>query len=118
MALSDKQKADVIFFLGWPGKTLVVDSTSYSRITAQKLENLGAGIESQVENLLDKLKKNDERLESASDRLAAKRVGDIELNEDELMILRNERNRLRKLLSQLIDIPLMGSSGVMFGVTV
>lgn len=118
MALSDKQKADVVFFLGWPGKTLVVDSTNYNRTTAQRLENLSAGIESQVEGLLEKLKRNDERLEAASDRMAAKKVGDIELNGDELAMLRNERNRLRKLLSQLLDIPLMGSSGVMFGVTV
>jgi len=118
MALSDKQKADVIFFLGWPAKTLIENSTNYNRTTAQLLENLNTVIESQVQHLLEKLRANDTRLEEAQDRLSAKRVGDIELNTNELETLKAERNRLRKLLSQLLDIPMVGGSGAMFGVGV
>jgi len=118
MALTNKQKADVIFFLGWPAKTIITGSTDYNKITADRLENLNEIVEAQVEKLLDKLRANDERLESAQDRLSAKKVDDIELNGDELALLQRERSRLRKLLSDLLSIPVAGGSGVMFGVRV
>ena len=118
MALSDKQKADVIFYLGWPAKTLVESSTNYSRITAGLLTNLNSTIEGQVSDLLGKLRAQDDRLESAQDRMAALKVGDIELNPEEVTNLRNERNRLCKMLSRLLDIPMQGNSGAMFGVVV
>lgn len=118
MALTDRQKADVIYFLGWPAKTLVANSTNYNKITADRLENLTAVIESQVDKLLDKLRANEERLESAQDRLTAKKVDDIELNDKEIDMLRGERARLCKLLSRLLDIPVAGGSGIMFGVRI
>jgi predicted nuclease with TOPRIM domain len=118
MALSDKQKADVIFFLGWPAKTLVEASTNYNRTTAQLLENLNTNIEGQVSDLLHKLKAQDERIDAAQDRMAALKVGDIELNPEEIDKLRNERNRLCKMLSRLLDIPMQSGGGAMFGVVV
>jgi len=118
MALTDSQKADVIFFLGYPGKTLVENSTNYNRTTAQLLENLTEHIESQVRSLLAKLKAQDERLEAANDRVVALQVGDIEINPEELDRLKSERVRLVKMLSRLLDIPAVGGNSVNFGVIV
>lgn len=116
MALTDSQKADVIFFLGYPGTTLVSTSTNYNRTTAQLLENLTDSIESQVRELIKKLKSQDERLDSANDRVVALKVGDIEINPEEIDRLKAERIRLVKMLSRLLDIPMVGGGGINFNV--
>lgn len=118
MALNASQKADVIFYLGYPGKTLVENSTNYNRTTAQLLENLTEHIESQVRSILDKLRTQDQRLEDANDRVVALQVGDIEINPDEIDRLRSERTRLIKMLSRLLDIPAVGGGGINFNVRV
>lgn len=118
MALNASQKADVIFYLGYPGKTLVENSTNYNRTTAQLLENLTEYIEAQVRSILDKLRTQDQRLEDANDRVVALEVGDIKINPEEIDRLKSERLRLIKMLSRLLDIPVVNSSGVMFGVRV
>lgn len=111
MALSDQEKLDVIFYLGWPGKTLIEGSTDYSKIIADKMENLSAPIELRVKGLLTKIVAIDERIEGALCRMAAKKVGDIETNSDELYLLRKERMNYLRELSDLLDIPLMKQGG-------
>lgn len=111
MALSDTKKQEVVFYLGWSAKSIVVGSTNYNSQVADRLTNLNADIESRVNDILDKLALADERLGAAGCRLAAKRVDEIELNPDEIRWLRSERRRLVRLLSEYLDIPMMSSSG-------
>ena len=112
MALSASQKAEVAKYLGWSGKSIVVGSTNYNSQIDDRLKNLTPEIEGQVASFLDRLSAMDVKLDSASCRLAAKRVDEIELNPDEIRMLRSERRRLARLLGQLLDIPLMNDSGM------
>ena len=105
MALTDTQKAQVIYFLGWPGKTLMENSTNFSKVVSDRLDNLSTDIENQVATLLAKLKKVDDKLEEAMCRFAATKVGNVETNENERSLLKGERKRYQCLLSDLLDIP-------------
>jgi hypothetical protein len=111
MALSDAEKFDVVFRLGWSGKTLIVDSTDYSKIIADRLINLSAPIEAQIRLLLSRLKKVTESIDAAMCRLSAKQVGDITLRDDELYQLRREEKRIKKELSALTDVPFLTGGG-------
>ena len=114
MALSDTQKSQIIFYLGWPGKTLIENSTNYSKIVSDRLANLTTDVEDQVSKLLGKLKKVDDKLEEALCRMSTTKVDGIHINERERVLLKAERKRYQYLLSDLLDIPVQstGAAGV------
>lgn len=118
MALTSSQKMNCVFFLGWPAKTLIVDSTNYNSTVANRLTNLDADSEALVIGILTKLTNLQTKYDASSARMLVKKVGDIELNTDEHMGLGKEFKRQLRDLSNLLDIPLMGKGGVNIGVTV
>lgn len=120
MALTAKQKNDILFYLGFPGNTLDSTKQNYISTVAGRINGIDddASTESRVRNLLERLEKHDERLDGAADRTTAVKVGDIELNPDEISNLKKERTRLVKELGRLIDLAPQNSCGVSFGVTV
>ena len=109
MALTNQEKQDCILFLGWPGKTLLSTSTSYSQIVVNHLASLPAEMEPQVRAYLKRLKAIDDRLDSAMCRLSTKEVDNIVLNNDEIDQLRKERKIKIRELSRLLDIPAYGA---------
>lgn len=113
MALSDQQKADIIFHLGWSADTIISGSTGYNNTINNRLLNLTAPVEGRVAKLLLRIEGIDCKLEAALDRLAAKKVDTIELRDDEMYLLRKEKIRVLRELSDLLDIPIMrqGSGG-------
>lgn len=111
MALTSAQKADVVFYLGWSGKTIIAGSTDYNSQVNSALDNLSAQIEAQVIATLAQIVDINTKLTAATCRLAAKRVDEIELNPNELIMLRSERRRLLRLLSRLLDIKLLDVGG-------
>ncbi len=118
MSLSNGQKAQVVYFLGWAGKTIVEGSTHYNSQVVDRLKNLTTEIEQQTQGLLTEIAALDEKLKAAQCRTSAKEVDGIVLNENEITQLRGERKRLIKDLSLLLDIPVARPGGVMFGVCV
>jgi hypothetical protein len=118
MALTDAQKNDVVRLLGWPGKVLVITSTNYNSQVISRLTNLTDEIESDVGTLLERVEGLDMKLDAALGRAMAIKVGDIELNPEEMNILRRERKRVIRELSELLDIPIVSSSAVNVGVCV
>lgn len=111
MALTAQEKYDIVYYLGWPGKTLIPNSTDYSKVIADRLENLNAQIEVIVRRLLERAKMLDTALTDAVCRLSAKRVDEIEMNSDELLQLRNERKKVLGELSSLVDVPYLKAGG-------
>lgn len=107
MALSEQQKFDVVFHLGYSGKTIIETSTDYNSTVAKALLNLSAPIESRVGKLLERVALIDEKLCAALDRLAAKRVDTIEMRDDEIDRLRREKKAVLRELSDLLDIPMV-----------
>lgn len=114
MALTSQEKADLIFQLGWPGLTIVADSTDYNKTIVDNLDSVSSQMEPQIRNILSRIKKLDSHLEEALCRLSASQVGDITLNKDEIYLLRKEKKNLLREVSDLLDIPIMrqGSGGV------
>lgn len=116
MALSDKDKHRVIFYLGWSGLTIVTGSTQYNSVVNDRLTGLNQYIENTVKGLLTRLETLDTRLDEAACRLSASEVDGIVLNEEEIYKLRSERKRLIRELSDHLDIPIEKSGGVNVGV--
>lgn len=116
MALSDKDKHRVIFYLGWSGLTIVTGSSQYNSVVNDRLGVVNVQIESLTKGILSRLEMLDTKLEAAACRLAASKVDGIELNEDEIYKLRSERKRLIRELSDHLDIPIEKSGGVNIGV--
>lgn len=106
MALTDAQKHNVIFYLGWPGKTLVTTSTHYNSTVANRLTSLDANTETQVGALLTEIAAVRTKLGASTSRALVKKVGDIELNTEEHYSLQKEHRRILRDLSRLLDIPL------------
>lgn len=116
MALLDNEKYDILFYLGYPGKVLVPDSTHFSNILADRLENLNINIEGIVRNILAELSSIDTQLNEARCRLSAMSVGDIKMNNRELSQLKSERNFWIRRLSDELDIPITKKGGVNVGI--
>lgn len=106
MAFSTTEKQTIIRLLGWPAKSLDQDSTHYNSLAVSRLTNLDEDSESQTRVLLSRVTKLDERLESALCRLQASRVDKIEMNADEVPMLRKERNRVLQEISAFLDLPM------------
>ena len=117
MALSDDQKQDIVFYLGYPGTVLIPTSTSYSKIVADRLDNLNSRIESQVASLLTQIADMRSKFTASTGRMLVKKVGDIELNcDNEFMLLNQEYYRLLRDLAALLDLALQTKgSGVNVG---
>jgi hypothetical protein len=118
MALTDAQKDQIVFFLGWPSKTLVEGSTHYNTTVADRLIGLSAQTETTVGALITSIQTCRTKYEASSSRMLVKRVGDIELNTDEHRSLSKEYRRQVRELSSILDIPWIGGAGVNVGVIV
>ena len=119
MALQDKEKEAIIFYLGWPAKTLVVDSTHYSKIISDRMTNLAEVTEKQIRVILGKLELVDKQLDDARCRLQAMQVSDVRMDaEKEIRVLKQERNRCIRELSSYLDIGIVSRGGTMGSVCV
>lgn len=119
MALTSKQKHKVVFYLGWSGLTLVSGSSQYNSVVNDRLgTTLNSDIESLVKGLLERLDMLDKALEDAICRLAASSVDSITMNPREIEMLKKERMRLIRELSDHLDIPIEKSSGMNVSVIV
>lgn len=116
MALTDREKHRTIFYLGWSGLTLVEDSTQFNTVVRDRLgtvaKPLNAEIERIVKGLLEKLEACDEQLEAAKCRLAASKVDSIEMNPREMEMIRKERLKCIRELSDHLAIPITRQGGV------
>lgn len=118
MALTDKQKDCVIFYLGWPAKTLVSGSTDYSKIIVDRLDGLSTDSEKRIKGILEKIEGIDTQLEEARCRASTSKVDNITLNPDEIRLLKSERNRCKKELSHFLDISIKCSGSNMGNIAI
>jgi hypothetical protein len=116
MAFTDKEQQRVLKYLGWAGLTVVADSTHYNSVVNDRLGNnvlkpLTLDIEKEVRAILTRLIAIDTSLDEAICRLSAKQVDSVTTNPRELGQLRSERRKWSKEMSEILDIPMMKSSG-------
>lgn len=106
MAFSDEDKFRIMFALCHEGKILIEGSTSYSKIIADRLENLNSFIEDRALTLVESIETMKGKLETGSLKDNVKQIGDIHLDTDKNRSLKQkELKRLLDELSKLLDIP-------------
>lgn len=105
MALDTEQKHNILFHLGHSAKSIIVGSTDFSQILLDRMNNLNDDVETIIDRLLTDLDAVRDKMIAGQDIVKAKRVGDIELNNNEINVLRGEYRRLGRELSELLDIP-------------
>lgn len=110
MALEADEKLKVVRLLGWPGLVLTPTSQSYNSTVNTRISNLPEEVEDEVRVLLLRIEGLDEKREAALCRASTKKIDDIELNENELTILGNERKKLIGELSDLLEIMIYPNS--------
>jgi hypothetical protein len=116
MAFTLQQQHDIIYLLGWPGKTLIEASTHYNSVIWSRLQNLNAPIEAQAGKLVKRVQAIDEILQCALARLSTLELDGIKLNPEEISRLRRERKAILTELSDLLDIEVMKSNSSMISV--
>lgn len=105
MALVDEDKFRIMFALCHEGKVLIPGSTSYSKILADRMENLNAFIEDRAIELVDAIEAKKSELQTTT-KDNVKRIDDIELDTKVTRsVKQKELKRLLNELSQLLDIP-------------
>lgn len=115
---SEAQKVDILYYLGWPARSLDKTSSTYRSILADRLNNVNnSAIETKAIEMVNRLKTIETRLDGASARVVAIQVDDIKLNPNEIQGLRSERRRLVRQLGAFLEIPVCEQGGVMFGVS-
>ena len=118
MALTDSEKQEIIYSLGYPAKSLVPGTTNYSRILASRFDDVPEFIENKVRQLLCQIRAVDAKLGEATSRFAATQIQDITVNIDESRMLERERRRLIRLIAQAMDINPQNQTGQSFGVSI
>lgn len=103
MALSLEIKHKIIRHLGFSAKSIIFGSTHYKSSLVAALENLDNVSETSLIDIVNRIDRIDFRLETALDRLAAIKLDDIHLRDDEIEKLRAEKIRLVKEIGRLID---------------
>ncbi len=116
--LSATEQQSVVKFLGWPSKTLQVNSTHYSKIFVDRLTALDAEGEAIVQDYLRKLGEIDEKIECATCRVSTEKVDNIHLNNREIDQLYALRHRWIHELSDFLDLPILKSNHHMGSLTV
>jgi hypothetical protein len=111
VALTAAQQNSVVFYLGYPGKILIVGSTHYDQTVVTRMQALDANTELQVESLLTQIAAVRVKITASTSRMLVRKVGDIELNSGEHEALGRENKRLLRDLSVLLDIPCLTGSG-------
>lgn len=119
MSLDSQQQADVLFYLGWPGTTNLVGNTNYNKIVVDRMTQTTPEVDARVTSLLAEIESVRTKLTGSTGRALVKRVGDIELNTGEAMLLKSDYKRLLRDLSSLLDIEMLRmGSGICIGLVV
>ena len=117
MALTASEKQEIIYYLGYPAKTLDSTSLDYSKILSDRLEDLPEFSENKARSLLCDIRAIEKKISESTGRFSASRVDDITINQNEWKMLQKERSRLLSLLGSNLDMPVRKrGSGMMMGV--
>jgi hypothetical protein len=109
--LSNKQKYEIVFNLGYPPKILDEGSLYYSRFIDRELSSANEFVQDQAIELLKDIKEIKGKIKKAPDSFKVAQVGEIRFNLDSGPdLLKNELNRTLKELSSLLDLPLYKKS--------
>lgn len=110
MALSEKERNNILYYLGWANQTLTEGKVHYNSVVDDRLTDLTSYAERVIKGILTRLENLDSCLDAAKCRLAATQVDGVTTNPKELVMLRNERKKWVRELSDYLDVPIVKSN--------
>lgn len=110
MALTDSEKGEVTFYLGYSAKVLVPGTVDYSKRVAERFDGIPDHLLVRARKCLTRIRTTDTQLDAAATRFAVTEADGIKLNEKERDMILAERRRYILQLSNLLDLPLCKSS--------
>lgn len=112
MALTDAEKDEIVFYLGYPANTLITGSLDYSSIIADRLTGYQDFTETRVKKYLKRIREIDTKIEAASERVSMSEVDGMKFNPGEVAALRGIKKSYIKELSTITGIPTACRGGV------
>ena len=109
--LTKEEKYKVIHYLGYGSRTIKDGTRDYNSTVADDLDNLSPQGERYVRSLLVEVEAVKERLKSTRSRMLVRKVGDIELNENEWTLLNKEYSRVLNELARALGVSVAAGVG-------
>ena len=110
--LDDQDRADVVFYLGYPAKIVNENSTHYSGIYDDRMNRLAPATVARVKELLALIKETRTQLDNTRADSHVNRVGEIGLSPQYVSTnIRAQYNRYIGELSRILDIPSITGQG-------
>lgn len=105
MAIEKEEKAEILYYLGYPAKVVDKNSLEYNSIINDRFESFPEEFEPIMRQNLSEIKALKERMIGSHNDLRVKQVSDIILNTDEMLTkYKSELRRLSKDLGGLMNI--------------
>lgn len=118
MAFSTTEQNKIVQLLGYGGKVLQANSVLYDGVLVNRLATPPTDTENLIRSYLAQVAAIETQMNAAPLRLSAEKVDDLTINLRELPLLRAERRRIVREMSQHLDIPMVASGGVNVSVRV
>ena len=101
-----QQRADAVFFLGYPAKVLVPDSTHYNRIIYNRFIDIDQATVDRVDELITLIKETRTKLDNTRDDANVSQVGEIGIDPNlaDHYISKQYKRYIREL-SATLDVP-------------
>ena len=115
MAFTRVEKVKILRYIGWDSRAIKSESRFYSGIIMERLEGLPTEEEEEARSLLNRVIAIDTQIQNATTRLKVLSVSNIELNNSEIMQLRNERDRVIGEMTVVLRIYPPSSYGIELG---
>jgi len=102
MAFTDTEKAEVLYYLGYPAKVIDPDSLEYNSLVNSRLVNFPEDFEAFVRKIVVDIKELEAQLKKSQCTMGTKQVGDIVLNPDK--VASNLKREFKRLLMELSEV--------------
>lgn len=118
MALLIDQKYKILRYLGYSFGTIETTSLDYSNIVTKRLDAITGAAQTEVEQVLLWIDQTETELDAKIKQAGVKRIDDIEFFENSHNVLKSEKTRYIKELSQMLGLPKLNQNSMMGDVIV
>lgn len=111
--LTKEQKQKILIALCWPVSSIESGNVNFHSVINDRLNSVDdVFIEGQVQAMLEKIDSLQDSYSQAAIKGNIRRIDDIEFDTNQSsVIIKREENRLKKMISDMLDIPSKCRSG-------
>jgi hypothetical protein len=108
---SSQEQNKIVQLLGYGSKVIQAGSVIYDKVMNDRLHQVPPDGETLIRSYLAQIALIENQMNVAITRLTARKVDDLEMNLDELPMLRKERKKIVREIAYHIDIPIVAMGG-------